>query len=91
MCITIDDIAMHIVLFPEYEVYCEDEAQEGCDMVPVEFFSLKQESGNDCEHGQGGGFLYHFQLHQCEGASVSCEAGSVGGYHEAVFEECDAP
>lgn len=60
-------------------------------MIPADGFAFEHCGYDDGEDCQRDGFLYDFQLHQCEWTSVDLRADAVGGNHEAVFEECQSP
>lgn len=72
----------------EYRGYNEDECD---DVVPLQSFVIEYRSGNDGEYCQGNGFLDDFQLHEGEWPSVDAASHGVGGNHEKVFDEGDAP
>ena len=60
-------------------------------MIPMELFAGKEECSDDCKYYEGHHFLDDFQLEERKGTAISYEAGLIGGNHEAIFEECDAP
>ena len=60
-------------------------------MVPAEGFIFEEYEGEDYKDGEGDYFLYYFELHEREGATVFFGARSVGGYLQQVFEEGNAP
>lgn len=57
----------------------------------MEGLGLEDEYAHYGEDRQGDDFLNHFQLDEAIGAAVAGEADAVGGYHEAVFKQRDAP
>ena len=61
------------------------------DMVPTEGLCLKHRNHDDGEHGQRYGFLDDFQLNKVERASVLHRTNPVGGNHEGILEQGDAP
>ena len=75
----------------KYEIYSEDEADGGSEMIPVELLALEEHIGDDAEDCEGEYFLYNLELHKGEGATVANETDAVGGYHNAILEEGDAP
>ena len=78
-------------LFFKREKHGEDDEEEGKDMVPTESFGLENRDDDDGEHGQWDGFLYDFQLDKIERASVLHRSDAVGGYHERIREQGNAP
>ena len=78
-------------LLQEGEEDGEDQAGEGCEMVPVEGLSLEDEQDDDGEYGEGDYFLDDLELDQVEGTSVLSVSNAVGRNGEAVFEKGDAP
>ena len=60
-------------------------------MVPMELLPLEDDVGYDAEDDKRDDFLYDLQLHQGEGSAVVDEANAVGGHHETVFDQRDAP
>lgn len=60
-------------------------------MVPVELLSLEQYVGNDTEHSERNDFLYHFELHQIEWATISHISYPIGRNHKTILETGYAP
>ena len=75
----------------ESKKHGEDDEQERNDMVPTEGFGLEHRDDDDSEHRQRNGFLDDFQLNKVERASVLHRTDAVGGDHEGILEQGDAP
>ena len=78
-------------LFFERKKHCKDDEQEWNDVIPTEGFGLEHRDHDNGKHGQRDSFLYDFQLDKIEGASVLHGANAVGGNHEGILEQGDAP
>ena len=50
-------------LFHKYEIDGGDEADESCQMVPVQALSLEEDVGDDGENDERYALLYHFELY----------------------------
>ena len=60
-------------------------------MVPPEGLGLEDRDYDDGKDGQRDGFLYDFQLDKVERPSVLHGADAVGGDHEGILEQGNAP
>ena len=83
--------SLKFLLFEKYEEYGQNKAGEGCDVIPLQPLSLKEEGDNEGEHCQGDNFLNNFELHQVERTSVIYESDAVCRNLGAVFEKCYCP
>ena len=79
-----------ILLF-EGKKHGEDDQDKRNDVVPAKSLGLENRDDDDGEHGQWDGFLYDFQLDKIERASVLHRSDAVGGYHEGILEQGNAP
>lgn len=75
----------------KHEVHGGYQAGEGGEVVPLQRFAAEKYYGEECKDNQGDSFLYYFELHQRECASVADETYAVGRYHKAVFCQSYAP
>ena len=82
---------LRAALLQEGEEDGEDDAGEGCDVVPVDGLSLEDEQDDYREDGEGDNLLDDFELDEIERAAVLGVADAVGRDGEAVFEERNAP
>ena len=80
-----------IRLFHEYEINGCNQAAEGCEMIPVQSLSLKENIGDDGEDDERYAFLYHLELDQIKRSAIIHETDAVGWYLTAIFEEGDSP
>ena len=78
-------------LFFERKKHREYDEHERNDVVPPERLGLEHGDDDGGEYNQGDGFLDDFQLDQVERASVDHRAYTVGGNHEEVLNQRDAP
>ena len=78
-------------LLQEGEEDGEDQAGEGCEMVPVEGLSLEDEQDDYREDRKGDHFLDDLELDEVERTAVLGVTDAVGRDGEAVLEEGDAP
>ena len=78
-------------LFFEGKKHGEDDEKEGDDVVPSESLRFEDRNHDDGEHRQRDGFLYDFQLNEVEWASILHGTDTVGGNHEGILEQGDAP
>ena len=60
-------------------------------MVESERLILEEDQHEDGEDGQREELLDHLELPEVERTAVLDEADTVGGHHEAVFDQGDAP
>ena len=60
-------------------------------MVKREGLLLEEDQHEDGEDGQREELLDHLELPEVERSAVVNEADTVGGHHEAVFDQGDAP
>ena len=60
-------------------------------MVPLEWFALEADNGEDGEYRERDYFLDNLELHEGKFASVAAETVAVGRNHEDVFYKCHAP
>ena len=60
-------------------------------MVPLECLGAEHGDGHGGEHREGNGLLDNLQLHQAVGTAVDTAPDVVGGNHEEVLDEGDAP
>ena len=60
-------------------------------MVPAEGLGLEDGDDDDGEHDEGDGFLDDFQLDEVEGSAVDDRADAVGGDHEEILDQGNAP
>ena len=60
-------------------------------MVPSEGFCLENGDDNGREHDKRYGFLYDFQQDKVERASIDRGTDSIGGNHEEILNQCNAP
>ena len=74
-------------LFQENQIDCCDEAEECCEVVPVELFTLEHDTCNDREDGKRDDFLYHLQLHECIWSAIADETNLVGRNLQRIFEK----
>ena len=75
----------------ERKIYSKYDEKERNEVVPMEGFGLEDGDDDDGKDGQRDGFLYDFQLNKVERSSVDFRTDAVGGNHEAVLNQCDAP
>ena len=86
-----------VYLFPESNLFHENEinggyqAEEGCEVIPVQALSLEENVGDDGEYDERHAFLYHLELDQGEGTAIVDESDAVGWHLATVFEEGDSP
>ena len=78
-------------LFFEGKKHGEDDEDERDDMIPSEGLRFEDGDHDDGKNGQRNGFLYDFQLDKVERASVLHGTDTVGGNHEGILKQCDAP
>ena len=78
-------------LFFEGKKHGEDDKEEWNDVIPAESLCFEDGNHDDGENGQRNGFLYDFQLDKIEWASILHCAHAVGGNHERILEQGDAP
>ena len=78
-------------LLQEGEEDGENQAGEGCEMVPVEGLSLEDEQDDYREDRKGDHFLDDLELDEVERTAVLGVTDAVGRDGEAVLEEGDAP
>ena len=78
---------MHLYLPHKYEIYGENKAEEGGEMIPVEAFVLEHEMCQNGKDYEGNTLLDNFQLHQRKRSSVSNKTDSVCWHLTTVFEE----
>jgi hypothetical protein len=82
---------MSVNLFHEYKIDSKNHADECREVVPVESLIAEEVGGEDGEHCQGDDFLNHLELHQREWTAIALESYAVGGYHEEIFKQGNAP
>ena len=75
----------------EYEINCEYQADECCEVVPMKLLPLEEHVGNDAENYQRDDFLYDFQLHQREWSSVIDKSDTICRHQEAVLYAGNQP
>ena len=78
-------------LFPEYEVHRKNQEAEADEVVVGKTLRLEEQYGEQREDNQRDSLLNDLQLPEVERATVLLEPDAVGGYLEAVFNECYAP
>lgn len=81
----------HQGLFHKDEIDCGYQADEGCEMVPLQMLALEEQVGDDGKDDQRHHLLDHFELDERERASCAFEADAVGGHLAAVFKESNTP
>ena len=79
------------LLFQEHEEDSHDQAEKGCDVIPLKGLALEHEHCHEGEHRQGDHFLNHLELHEAEGTAVLNESDPVGRDLGAVLEEGHSP
>ena len=60
-------------------------------MIPVDGLTLEDEGHDEGEDDERDAFLDDLELHQREGTSIDLRTDTVGGNHEGIFEEGNAP
>lgn len=60
-------------------------------MIPLDGLAFEHQGADQGEYGKRDAFLYYFELHQAEGASVDVGAYPVGRHHGGIFKEGDTP
>ena len=83
--------SLKFLLFEKYKEYGQNKAGEGCNVIPLQPLSLKEEGDNEGKHCQGDNFLNNFELHQVERSSVFDKSQTVGRHLGAVLKECYRP
>ena len=76
-----------VVLLHEDEIDRQDEADKGCQVVPVELFALEEYGGEDGEDNQRDDFLDNLKLHEREGTAILLETDTVGRHLTGVLKE----
>jgi len=84
-------ILVLIILFHEYEVHGGYQADEGCEVIPVQALSLEEDVGDDGEDDERHALLYHLQLYQGEGTAVIHKTDAIGWHLTAIFEKGNGP
>ena len=82
--------ATNFLLF-KCKKYGEDNKDERNDMVPTECLGLEHCNNDDGEHDERNGLLDDFQLDEVEGSAIYDRADAVGGDHEEILDQGDAP
>lgn len=72
-------------LFHKHKINSCNQANKCCQMVPVQCFSLKENSGKNSKYNQSNHFLNHFQLHQRERAAIPDKADTIRRYLTGIF------
>lgn len=80
-----------ILLFLENEIYCEDETEECCRMVPMEVLVLKHYMSHHCKDKQGYTFLNDLELNKGERSSIAFKTNSVSRHLTTILKECNSP
>lgn len=78
-------------LFHKDEIDCGYQADEGCEVVPLQMLALEKQVGDDGKDDKRHHLLDHFELDERERASCALEADAVGGHLAAVFKESNTP
>lgn len=78
-------------LFHKDEIDRGYQADEGCEVVPLQMLALEEQVGDDGKDHQRYHLLDHFELDERERASCALEADAVGGHLAAVFKESNTP
>lgn len=78
-------------LFYKDEIDRGYQADEGCEVVPLQMLALEEQVGDDGKDHQRYHLLDHFELDERERASCALEADAVGGHLAAVFKESNTP
>lgn len=73
------------------EIDRQHQAYERRRMVPMERFPLEGECHNAGEDTDRYHLLQHLQLHQGERATHDLRTDTVGGYHEEILQQGNAP
>ena len=60
-------------------------------MIPVDGLALEDGGHDEGEYNEGDAFLDDLELHQREGTSIDLRTDTVGGNHEGILEEGNAP
>ena len=76
-----------LYLLHKDEVDGGNEADEGCQMIPMQTLALEEDIGNDGEDDKGNTFLYHLELNQREWSAIVDKAHAVGRHLTTVFKE----
>lgn len=71
-------------LLLEYEVHCQNEADAGSQVIPLQL-QLEGKHGEDGKHGEGDNLLNDLELHDIERSAVVAETDAVGRYLKTVF------
>jgi len=75
----------------ENEVHRQHQKHEANEVIESEGFVLEEYQGEDDEYHQGYDFLDDFELKQTERPAEFLVADAIGGHHQHVFKERDAP
>ena len=78
-------------LILEHEIDGGDEAEECCDVVPMQVLALEHEGDHYREDGKRDDFLHDLQLEERERTAVDGRAHAVGWHHEEILYQRHAP
>ena len=78
-------------LFHKHKINSCNQANKCCQMVPVQCFSLKENSGKNSKYNQSNHLLNHFQLHQREWTAIPDKADTIRRYLTRIFKKCNNP
>jgi hypothetical protein len=73
------------------EAYRTNQAEEGSNVVPLQFFSGKEEHGYHCKNSESDYFLHYLKLEEREGSTVSVITHAVCRNHETIFSKGYSP
>ena len=75
----------------KHKEHRHDQADEGCQVIPVQRLSVEIDRDKYGEYRQRDDFLNHLQLHDVERSAVAVKADAVGGNLAAVFGQRQQP
>ena len=78
-------------LLHEHQVNGTEQAAKCSNVIPVQAFVLKENSGKDAKHCKTNNLLDDFELYQRERSSIVCKADTIGWYLATIFQESHAP
>ena len=75
----------------EHKINCENQANEGSQVIPMQGFALEEDRSENGKDNQGNHLLNDLQLHEGERTSVFCKTDTVCGNLEKVLEKGNRP
>ena len=79
------------LLLSKDKVYCQDQAAEAGEVVPLEWVALDEQNGKEREDHQRDNLLDNLELPEGEWTTKLVAADAVGWHLEAVLKKCDTP